>query len=99
MVSLTDEYPGFSSEILYSLRYVPFKNGGKPSGKIKVTGKAPKDRTGTTVTFTPDPTIFEDTDFRAQTVLERLQIMAFLNKGLEIRFEYPACIENISEIL
>ena len=64
-----------------------FKNGGKPSGKIKVTGKAPKDRTGTTVTFTPDPTIFEDVDFRAQTVLERLQIMAFLNKGLEIRFE------------
>src|SRR5207302_3984759 len=28
----------------------------------------------------------EGTDFRAQTVLERLQIYAFLNKGLEIRF-------------
>ena len=63
-----------------------FKNGGKPQGKLKVTGVAPRGRTGTTVTFTPDPTIFEDVDFRAQTILERLQIMAFLNRGLEIRF-------------
>ncbi len=64
-----------------------FKNGGKPVGKLKVTGTAPRGRTGTTVTFTPDPTIFEDVEFRAQTILERLQIMAFLNRGLEIRFE------------
>jgi len=63
-----------------------FKNGGKPQGKLKVTGSASRGRTGTTVTFTPDPTIFEDVDFRAQTILERLQIMAFLNRGLEIRF-------------
>ncbi|MCA1691804.1 MAG: DNA topoisomerase IV subunit B, partial [Actinobacteria bacterium] len=36
----------------------------------------------------PDPAIFhsEGTEFRAQTILERLQIYAFLNKGLEIRF-------------
>jgi len=64
-----------------------FLDGGKPQGGIRVTGDAPRGRTGTTVTFTPDPTIFEDVEFRAQTVLERLQIMAFLNKGLEIRFE------------
>lgn len=64
-----------------------FKDGGKPQGKLQITGKAARERTGTTVTFTPDPTIFEDVDFRAQTILERLQIMAFLNKGLEIRFE------------
>jgi len=64
-----------------------FKNGGKPVGKLKVTGPAPRGRTGTTVTFAPDPTIFEDVEFRAQTILERLQIMAFLNRGLEIRFE------------
>jgi DNA gyrase subunit B len=64
-----------------------FKNGGKPVGKLKVTGTAPRGRTGTTVTFTPDPSIFEDVEFRAQTILERLQIMAFLNRGLEIRFE------------
>ena len=63
-----------------------FLDGGKPQGKIKVTGSAPRGRTGTTVTFYPDPTIFEEVEFRAQTVTERLQIMAFLNKSLEIRF-------------
>jgi DNA gyrase subunit B len=63
-----------------------FKDGGKPQGKLLVTGPAPRGRTGTTVTFWPDGSIFEDTEYRAQTVLERLQIMAFLNKGLEIRF-------------
>jgi DNA gyrase subunit B len=63
-----------------------FKNGGKPQGKIKVSGPAPRGRTGCTITFTPDPTIFEDVDFRAQTITERLQIMAFLNRGVEIRF-------------
>ncbi|TML61619.1 MAG: DNA topoisomerase (ATP-hydrolyzing) subunit B [Actinobacteria bacterium] len=65
-----------------------FANGGKAQSKLAVTGKAPRDRTGTTITFWPDPGIFsaEGTEFRAQTILERLQIMAFLNKGLEIRF-------------
>ncbi|MDE3223671.1 MAG: DNA topoisomerase IV subunit B, partial [Acidobacteriota bacterium] len=63
-----------------------FHDGGKPDGGLRVTGAAPRERTGTTVTFTPDPTIFEDVDFRAQTILERLQIMAFLNRGLEIRY-------------
>jgi DNA gyrase subunit B len=63
-----------------------FGDGGKPKGKLKVTGEAPRGRTGTTVTFWPDPSIFEEVEFRAQTVTERLQVMAFLNKGLEIRF-------------
>ncbi len=67
-----------------------FADGGEIKKKLKATGPAPKDRagdtrTGTTVTFWPDATIFEETEFRAQTVLERLQMMAFLNKGLEIR--------------
>jgi DNA gyrase subunit B len=63
-----------------------FAKGGRPQGKLQVTGKAPRGRRGTTVTFWPDPSVFDDTEFRAQTVLERLQMMAFLNKGLEIRF-------------
>lgn len=61
-----------------------FAKGGKPQGKLDVTGKAPKNRTGTTVAFWPDPTIFEDTEFRTQTVRERLQMYAFLNAGLHI---------------
>src|SRR5437588_358741 len=69
--------------------HMEFANGGKVTKKLTPTGTAPRGRTGTTVTFWPDPEIFqaEGTQFRAQTLLERLQIMAFLNKGLEIRFK------------
>jgi DNA gyrase subunit B len=63
-----------------------FENGGKVKTTLTVIGKAPRGRTGTTVRFWPDPEIFEDTHFRAQTLLERFQMMAFLNRGLEIRF-------------
>jgi len=65
-----------------------FHNGGKVLEKIQAVGKAPRGRTGTTITFWPDPEIFqsEGTEFRAQTILEHLQTYAFLNKGLEIRF-------------
>jgi DNA gyrase subunit B len=63
-----------------------FAKGGRPQGKLQVVGPAPRGRTGTTVTFWPDTTVFDEVEFRAQTVLERLQMMAFLNRGLEIRF-------------
>src|ERR1039458_7915349 len=53
-----------------------FKDGGVPQSDLKVTGSAPRGRTGTTVSFWPDPSIFDETDFRAQTVIERLQVMA-----------------------
>ena len=68
-----------------------YAKGGKPQGKMKAVGDTPKRgrKTGTTITFWPDPTIFvaEGTEFVARTVLERLQTMAFLNKGLEIVFQ------------
>jgi DNA gyrase subunit B len=63
-----------------------FANGGRARTKLEVTGPAPRGRTGTTVEFWPDPKIFDETEFRAQTIVERLQIYAFLNAGLEIRF-------------
>ena len=65
--------------------FMDFAKGGKVQTKLAPIGKAPRDRTGTTVRFWPDPTIFEEVHFRTQTLLERLQMMAFLNKGLEIR--------------
>jgi DNA gyrase subunit B len=64
-----------------------FANGGKPKTKLEIVGKAPRGRTGTTVTFWPDASIFDEVEFRAQTILERLQQYAFLNKNLEIRFQ------------
>jgi DNA gyrase subunit B len=64
-----------------------FVDGGKPSGPLKMVGPSPRNRTGTTVTFWPDASIFDEVEFRAQTILERLQMMAFLQRGLEIRFK------------
>ncbi len=63
-----------------------YKGGGLPVGGLEVEGKAPAGRHGTSITFWPDTTIFtvEGTEFLSRTVLERLQIMAFLNKGLQI---------------
>jgi len=57
---------------------------GKPKAKLKAL--KPAKRTGTTVTFWPDPQIFtDDTEFKFDTLAQRLREMAFLNKGLEIR--------------
>jgi DNA gyrase subunit B len=67
--------------------FIDFQQGGKLKTKLKVTGKAPRGRTGTTIRFWPDPAVFtETTEFRSQALLERFQMMAFLNRGLEIRF-------------
>ncbi|MCU1503598.1 MAG: gyrB [Ilumatobacteraceae bacterium] len=67
-----------------------YAKGGKPQGKVEVVGPSPvRGRaSGTTITFWPDPVVFvaEGVEFVARTVLERLQTMAFLNKGLEIVF-------------
>jgi len=61
-----------------------FVDGGEPTGPLQRVGDS--DGHGTSVTFWPDGTIMEELDFRAQTLLERLREMAFLNKGLEITF-------------
>ncbi len=63
-----------------------FVDGGHPTGKLEVVGEAPGGRRGTSVAFWPDASIFEEVSFRAQTVLERLQMYAFLNAGLQIDF-------------
>jgi DNA gyrase subunit B len=55
---------------------------GKPTNKLKQTGKTRK--TGTKVTFHPDPTIFDKTDYSFDTLSQRLRELAFLNKGLRI---------------
>ncbi|MGH8991605.1 MAG: DNA gyrase subunit B, partial [Acidimicrobiia bacterium] len=60
-----------------------YLDGGRPDGPLERTGGTRKK--GTIITFWPDPDIFEETEFRAQTLLERLREMAFLTKALEIR--------------
>ena len=55
---------------------------GVPTGELQ-RGEA-TDETGTTVTFWPDGSIFETTDFSYEYLRARFQQMAFLNKGLKI---------------
>lgn len=57
-----------------------FEQGGKPVTTLEKIGTAPKSRTGTKVTFMPDDTIFSTTDFKFNTIAERLKESAFLLK-------------------
>ena len=43
------------------IHQIRFENGGHPVGKLEVIGECSDDRTGTTVTFKPDPEIFTET--------------------------------------
>jgi DNA gyrase subunit B len=55
---------------------------GIPKGALTRTGRA--SRTGTKVTFRPDATIMEMTEFDFDTLSHRLRQLAFLNRGLTI---------------
>ncbi len=55
---------------------------GKPQGAL-TKGDATKE-TGTTLTFQPDPEIFEEVEFDFDTLSERLRETAFLTRGLKI---------------
>ncbi|NUM55168.1 MAG: DNA topoisomerase (ATP-hydrolyzing) subunit B [Candidatus Hydrogenedentes bacterium] len=66
------------------IHFMSFKRGA-PAGPIEVRGKAKT--TGTTVTFKPDPEIFEDLVYNAATLISRLRELAFLNKNVKIVFE------------
>ena len=55
---------------------------GQITQEMKVVGKT--DHTGTTVTFKPDPEMFEDTVYNYDTLHTRMREEAFLNAGLRI---------------
>ena len=57
-------------------------NIGKPMYDVKVVGESSE--TGTEVTFTPDSTIFEFTEYNFDTLAARMRELAFLNKGITI---------------
>ena len=61
---------------------ISFKNGGHLDSDLKKIGTTNK--TGTTVRFMPDDTIFSTTTFSFTTICERMQESAFLIKGLMI---------------
>ncbi len=58
---------------------------GKPLSPIHVAGEA--SGTGTSITFWPDASIFETTEFDESTILTRLRQQAYLTKGVTLSFE------------
>ena len=61
-----------------------FENGGKTKQKLTEIGICSKDETGTTVTFKPDPEIFDTDIYDYETLKVRTRELAFLNKGLRL---------------
>ncbi len=61
-----------------------FEKGGKTAQKLTVVGSCEKERTGTTVTFKPDPDIFDTDIYDYDTLRVRTRELAFLNKGLKL---------------
>ena len=55
---------------------------GKPVTGLEVVSETKT--TGTTISFIPDETIFEEIDFKLETLAQRMKETAFLNKGLKI---------------
>jgi len=66
---------------IYTMRF----EKGVTASPLTETGST--QRTGTRVTFKPDPTIFPDTSFRFETLATRLRELAYLNQGIRIKFK------------
>lgn len=60
---------------------------GKAKSKLEVVGKSADDKTGTKITFWPDPEIFSVTEFDYRVLETRFREIAFLNAGLKIILE------------
>ena len=67
------------------VHFIRFEKGGHTVEPLKVIDNCSPDRTGTTVTFKPDPEIFKETTvFDYEILKQRVRELAFLNKGLRI---------------
>ncbi len=67
------------------LHYMRFENGGSAVADLKIIGDT--ERHGSVVKFKADPTIFKETlEYDHDTLRDRLQQLAFLNKGITIVF-------------
>ena len=67
------------------IHQIRFENGGHTTSPLTVVGECSLEKTGTTVTFKPDPEIFTDTtSYDYETLKTRIRELAFLNKGLKL---------------
>ena len=67
------------------IHVIRFENGGHVKDKLHVVGTCAAEDTGTSVTFQPDPSVFQETTVYDYDIIKaRLREMAFLTKGLKI---------------
>ena len=64
--------------------FMRFENGGHAVEPLKIIDKCDKNRTGTSVTFKPDNTIFDSDIYDYETLKVRVRELAFLNRGLAL---------------
>lgn len=55
---------------------------GNPQGEVETVGES--DKTGTTIYFEPDDSIFTTTEYKYETIAKRLRELAFLNRGIRL---------------
>ncbi|MDD2208758.1 MAG: DNA topoisomerase IV subunit B [Bacilli bacterium] len=67
------------------IHYIKFSDGGKV--EIPLTKQGKTNKTGTIVTFLPDPEVFKNTSFSYTTICERMQESAFLLNNLTVEVE------------
>ena len=65
--------------------YVQEYERGDAKGKLETVGES--NRTGTTISFTPDPTIFDTVDFNFGTIVARMRQQAYLTKGVTLKVQ------------
>ena len=66
------------------VNFIRFENGGHTVEPLKVIDTCEENRTGTYVTFKPDPEIFDTDIYDYNTLMVRVRELAFLNKGLRL---------------
>lgn len=59
---------------------------GVPTGKLEVVSESSK-KSGTSITFMPDASIFDEIEFKYETLEYRFRELSFLNKVIKIEFE------------
>ena len=71
----------YKNSKIYEIKFV---DGGKVAQKLTEVGTCEENRTGTTVTFKPDPDIFDTDIYDYETLMVRIRELAFLNRGLSL---------------
>jgi DNA gyrase subunit B len=66
------------------VHFIRFENGGHTVEPLRVIDTCEENRTGTYVTFKPDPEIFDTDIYDYNTLMVRVRELAFLNKGLRL---------------